>query len=260
MTARILCIGGSDSGAGAGIQADLKTVMALGGYATTAITMLTAQDTHGVQAVMGVPAAFLRAQIAVALNDPGADVVKTGALHDAEAIGVLAALLAPAGLPIIVDPVLAATSGRPLLAPAAIDALVRTLLPLAALVTPNVPEAALLTGRPIPDLAGMHDAAAALLATGVQAVLLKGGHMPGDIVTDLLATAGGITIFEHARLVSRHTHGTGCTLASAIATGLAQGMTLTAAITRARRYVHDAIASAPGLGGGAGPLNHAVRL
>ena len=256
MRGRVLVIAGSDSGGGAGIQADIKTVMALGGYATTAITALTAQDTHGVHGVHAVPPAFVRQQIALALADIGADAVKTGMLGDPALIEAVADALAGVGLPFVLDPVMVAKGGAPLLAPSAVATLKRHLLPLASLVTPNVPEAAALSGRAIDDVADMRDAAETLLSLGVPAVLLKGGHLTGPEVTDLLVTVDGTVTFTRPRIATRHTHGTGCTFASAIATGLAQGLTLQESASRARDYVQAAIASAPGLGGGHGPLNH----
>ena len=259
MTARVLVIAGSDSGGGAGVQADIKTAMALGAYAMTAITALTAQDTRAVHGVLAVPAAFLRQQIEVVLADIGADAVKIGMLGDAAAMGVVAELLMPAGLPVVVDPVMIAKGGARLLAPDAVAALKRVLLPVATLLTPNLPEAEILAGMAIPDLAAMHHAADALLTLGVPAVLLKGGHLPGDTVVDLLATPDGVTVIERPRVETRHTHGTGCTLSTAIAAGLAQGRALGDAVMRARDYVQAAIAAAPGLGKGHGPLNHAVR-
>jgi hydroxymethylpyrimidine/phosphomethylpyrimidine kinase len=258
MIGRVLVIAGSDSGGGAGIQADIKTAMALGAYATTALTALTAQDTIGVHDVHPVPLAFLRRQIEVVLADIGADAVKTGMLGDAAVIALVAELLAPAGLPFVLDPVMVAKGGTRLLAADALAALTQQLLPLATVVTPNTPEAEALTGRLIPDLAAMHRAAEALLTLGAPAVLLKGGHMPGDQVVDLLATADGTILFQHPRQATRHTHGTGCTLATAIAAGLAQGMALPEAVGRAESYVQAAMAAAPGLGAGHGPLNHAV--
>ena len=258
MKGRILVIAGSDSGAGAGIQADIKTAMALGAYATTAITALTAQDTLGVHGVMPVPPEFLRQQIAVVLADIGADAVKTGMLGDAATIELVAELLSAAGLPLVLDPVMVAKGGAPLLAMDAVAALKRALLPLATVLTPNVPEAEILAGMAIPDLAAMRHAADALLTLGVPAVLLKGGHLAGETVVDLLATPDGTIALERPRLPTRHTHGTGCTLATAIAAGLAQGMGLTDAVLRARAYVQAAIAAAPGLGAGHGPLGHAA--
>jgi hydroxymethylpyrimidine/phosphomethylpyrimidine kinase len=260
VTGRVLCIGGSDSGCGAGIQADVKTVMALGGYATTAVTMLTAQNTLAVSNIHHIPLAFLREQIEMVLSDIGADAVKTGVLVDEATISLVAEILGPTGLPIVIDPVIVASTGAKLITPGAMTMLIRVLLPIAALLTPNVPEAEVLTGIPIQDVAAMQRAADVLLTLGVPAVLLKGGHMRGETVTDLLATPDGVTVFEHPRLESRHTHGTGCTLASAIATGLAQGLSLNESVERARRYVHAAIAAAPGLGAGSGPMNHGVRI
>ncbi len=255
--ARILVVGGSDSGGGAGIQADLKTVMALGGYATTAITALTAQDTRGVHAVHPVPPEFVARQMALALDDIGADAVKSGMLGDAAIIHAVAGVLQGRGLPLVLDPVMVAKGGSPLLDPAATEVL-WLLIRMATVLTPNVPEAEALLGHPIPKHEAALEAAAALLRRGAPAVLLKGGHLPGPIVQDILATPAGITVLQSPRIDTRHTHGTGCTLASAVATGLAQGLPLPQAVDRARRYVHAAIAAAPGLGTGHGPLNHAV--
>jgi hydroxymethylpyrimidine/phosphomethylpyrimidine kinase len=262
MRGRVLTIAGSDSGGGAGIQADVKTITALGGYAQTAITALTAQDTRGVRAALPVPPGFVQAQMRAALEDIGADAVKTGMLVDAAIVAAVSEVLEaePSRLPLVVDPVVLAKGGRPLLDPAALGALKRRLLPLAALLTPNVPEAELLTGLAIRDEAAMRHAAEALLTLGVPAVLLKGGHLPGAEVIDLLMTEAGPRIYRSPRVPTRHTHGTGCTLASAVATGLAQGMELAAAVARARAYVHAAIVAAPQLGAGHGPLNHAVTV
>ena len=258
---RVLAIGGSDPSGGAGIQADLKTIAAYGAYGMTALTALTVQDTTAVHEVMVLPAGFVRAQIAGVMADLGADAVKTGMLGDAAVMtAVCDALAAAAPVPLVVDPVLRATAGPRLLAEPALAVLIRRLLPMATLLTPNLPEAEALTGMEIPDLAAMHRAAAALRELGVPAVLLKGGHMTGTTVVDLLATADGIEAFAAPRLDQRHTHGTGCTLASAIASGLAQGMALRDAVLRARGYVRAAIAGAPGLGAGHGPLNHAAWL
>jgi hydroxymethylpyrimidine/phosphomethylpyrimidine kinase len=254
MVGRVLVIAGSDSGGGAGIQADLKTVMALGGYAQTAITALTAQDTRGVQAVMPVPPDFIRAQIRAALDDIGADVIKTGMLGDAAAIEAICDELPD--LPLVVDPVMIAKGGASLLAGAALATLKARLLPRATLITPNLPEAEALTGRVIDSEASMRAALDDLLRLGASAVLLKGGHLPGDDLVDLLATGQGVRAWHDLRIATRHTHGTGCTLASAIATGLGQGMSLVDAVSRARDYVRDAIRAAPSLGQGQGPLQH----
>ena len=262
MQGRVLVVAGSDSGGGAGIQADLKTIAALGGYAMTAVTAVTAQDTSGVRGILPVPADFVVAQMRAALDDLGADAVKTGMLGDAATIAALCDVLdaqAP-HLPLVVDPVLAATGGQRLLAAEALSVLRARLLPRATLLTPNVPEAEVLTGRTIHDEAAMQAAAADLLRAGARAVLLKGGHLPGETVTDLLVTPEGAHTLRARRIASRHTHGTGCTLASAVAVGLAQGMALEKAVRRARAYVLATIAAAPGFGAGHGPLGHMVTL
>ena len=255
---RVLIVAGSDSGGGAGVQADLKTVMALGGYGATAITALTAQNTLGVQGVLPVPPAFVQQQMRSVLDDIGADAVKTGMLGTADMVAAVAEVLRGAGLPVVVDPVMVAKGGASLLDRDAVAALVRDLLPLAAVLTPNVPEAEALLERGIPDHAAARDAARALLDIGAHAVLLKGGHLSGPVVEDILATPDGIEVIRSARIETRHTHGTGCTLASAVAAGLAQGMALRDAVVRAGAYVHAAILAAPGLGGGHGPLWHGV--
>ncbi len=257
---RVLAIAGSDSGGGAGIQADIKTIGALGAYAATAITALTVQNTLGVHAAMAVPPDFVRRQIEAVMTDIGADAIKIGMLGDSATIeAVCDALTAYApGVPVVLDPVMVAKGGQSLLAAQAVDTMRRHLLPRSAVITPNLPEAEALTGLTIRTEAGMRVAAAAILAMGVPAVLLKGGHLNSDTVTDLLATAAGIEAFSAPRIQTRHTHGTGCTTASAIAAGLAQGMTLRDAVVRARRYVRAAIASAPGFGRGHGPLDHTV--
>jgi hydroxymethylpyrimidine/phosphomethylpyrimidine kinase len=262
MIPRILVIAGSDSGGGAGIQADIKSVMALGGYAMTAITALTAQNTRGVAAVMGVPPDFLRAQIDCVMADIGADAIKTGMLPDAASIEVVAAFArgAGAGLPLVVDPVMVATSGDRLQAEEAVTALKTRLIPRATLITPNIPEAEILLGAVITDAEGQIRAAEALLALGCAAVLVKGGHLMGATVTDVLATARGVVRYEGPRIETSSTHGTGCTLASAIATGLAAGLGLEPAIRQARGYLVAALRAAPGLGNGHGPLGHGVTV
>lgn len=262
MRGRVVVCAGSDSGGGAGIQADIKAVLALGGYAATAVTALTAQNTLGVQGVVGVPPDFIRLQIGSVLTDIGADAIKTGMLADSPTIDAVCDALAEyaPGIPLVADPVMVAKGGHRLLAEDAIATLAARLLPLAALITPNIPEAEALTGQSIVTVADMHRAAEALLRRGVAAVLLKGGHMTGGIVTDLLATSDGAETFESPRLATRHTHGTGCTLASAIACGIARGLTLRAAVVRGRAYVRAAMLAAPGLGAGHGPLGHGVTI
>jgi hydroxymethylpyrimidine/phosphomethylpyrimidine kinase len=262
MNGRVLIVAGSDSGGGAGIQADIKTVTMLGAFAATAITALTAQNTEGVHGVLPIDPAFIRLQMEVVLDDIGADAIKTGMLHDAPVIEVVTAVLEERAtdVPLVLDPVMVAKGGAPLIQTDAIESLKRRLVPRAAVLTPNLPEAEILCGQKIPDLAAMREVARALLGLGCRAVLLKGGHLPGDTVHDLLATSSGIREWQNPRIDSRHTHGTGCTLASAIAAGLAQGMTIEEAVERARDYVRRAIASAPGFGRGHGPLNHAHPL
>ena len=258
---RVLIIAGSDSGGGAGLQADLKTVTALGGYAATAVTAVTVQNTLGVTGVLPVPADMVTAQARAVLDDIGADALKTGMLGDIAMVETVAAILDSAvGIPAVVDPVMTAKGGAALLATDAMDAVRRLMVPRARLLTPNVPEAEALTGLGITNLDDQRRAGEALLALGARAVLMKGGHLHGERVTDLLLTPEGETLFESARLETRHTHGTGCTLASACAAGLAQGLTLEAAVARAWAYVQEAIARAPGLGRGHGPLDHAWTM
>ncbi len=262
MKGRVLVIAGSDSGGGAGIQADIKAITALGAYAATAITALTAQNTLGVHAIHPVPLDFLRAQMQCVLEDIGADVIKTGMLGDAATIDTVCDVLEQAApdVPVVVDPVMVAKGGAKLLADAALLTLKRRLLPRAAVLTPNLPEAEALCGFPIRDLADMRHAAETLLTLGVPAVLLKGGHLEGEELVDLLATEAGVEEFSARRIPTRHTHGTGCTTASALAAGLASGLNLRDAVIRARAYVRAAIAAAPGLGAGHGPLGHGVTV
>ena len=256
---RVLIIAGSDSGGGAGIQADIKAVTALGGYAMTAITALTAQDTRTVHAIFDVPASFIAQQLRVVLEDIGADAVKTGMLHRADIIEAVVDALdtyAP-DVPLVVDPVMVAKGGAALLQPAAADALRKRLIPRATVITPNLPEAEVLSGMTVAVESDMAPASEQLLQLGPQAVLLKGGHLPGEALVDLLRDADGLQRYQDRRIDTTSTHGTGCTLASAIATGLAFGLPLREAVAQARSYVRKAIETAPGFGHGHGPLNHA---
>jgi hydroxymethylpyrimidine/phosphomethylpyrimidine kinase len=259
---RVLIIAGSDSGGGAGIQADIKTVSMLDAYAATAITALTAQNTEGVFGVLPIPPGFIRQQIEVVLDDIGADAVKTGMLHDAAVIETVAAVLRERaqGVPLVVDPVMVAKGGARLIDPEAIEVLKRLLIAHTDILTPNLPEAEILSGRTIGGVPDMQAAGETLLALGCRGVLVKGGHLSGETVSDVFVTAEGARVWDSPRLASRHTHGTGCSLASAIAAGLAQGLNVEDAIDRARAYVHGAIATAPGLGRGHGPLDHAHPL
>jgi hydroxymethylpyrimidine/phosphomethylpyrimidine kinase len=260
MRGRVLAIAGSDSGGGAGIQADIKTITALGGYAASAITALTAQDTKGVHGIHDVPAAFVRRQIEAVLKDIGADAIKIGMVHRADIIDAIADAIESLAkdTPLVVDPVMVAKGGAKLLDPTASHALKARLIVHATVLTPNIPEAEALTGLTAIDAASLTQAAAMLLTLGPRAVLLKGGHLPGDVVRDVLVTNDGAEVFESPRIASAATHGTGCTLASAIATGLAQGLSLRDAVLRARAFVVEAMRAAPGLGNGHGPLNHAI--
>jgi len=255
---RILVIAGSDPSGGAGIQADLKTAQAFGVYAQTAITAVTVQNTLGVTGNHMVPPAIVRGQIIACLSDIGADAIKTGMLGDAEMVETVAATLAEYApdIPLVVDPVMVAKGGSPLLDASAVSALKKKLLPLASLVTPNLPEAEVLTGIYPGSEHRVRNAAMVLKLTGVNAVLFKGGHGEGAVVRDVLWRGDDFTPFESPRIDTRHTHGTGCTLATAIACGLAQGLELPGAVGRAIAYVQDAIRTAPGLGQGHGPLNH----
>ena len=257
---RVLIVAGSDSGGGAGVQADLKTVTALGGHAATAITAITVQNTLGVQAVHPLPVDLVLAQARAVLDDIGADAVKTGMLGDVAMVEAVAALLAATGLPAVIDPVMVAKGGAALLAPEAVAAVRERLVPQAALLTPNAPEAAALTGLEVETPDDLLRAGERLLGMGAQAVLMKGGHVRGDRVVDLLMTGAATTRFESGRIASRNTHGTGCTLASAIAAGLALGHPLETAVAEAWAYVSEAIRRAPGLGHGHGPLDHGWPL
>ena len=258
MKGRVLVIAGSDPSGGAGIQADIKTVTALGGYASAAITALTVQNTLGVKAVHQVSPDFIRDQIIAVLEDIGADAIKIGMIGDPGAAHVIAETLQvhAVDIPIVLDPVLVATSGDALAGSGMAQVLMETLIPMSAVVTPNAEEATALTELRIENPDDLACAGIILREAGANAALVKGGHLEGDIVTDVLVAEPVSTKFENPRLESTSTHGTGCTLASAVATGLAQGMELKPAVARAIRYVHKAIETAPDLGGGAGPLNH----
>lgn len=254
---RVLIIAGSDSSGGAGIQADIKTVTCLGGYAMTAITALTAQNTLGVSGVLPVPPDFVRAQADACLDDIGADAIKTGMLGDSSMIDCVAGIIEKAGVFTVVDPVMVAKGGHPLLAAQAVEMLKSRLLPLADLLTPNTPEAEALTGLSIADEAGMRAAAEALLDLGAGAVLMKGGHLDtGAEVVDLLVTRAAVHRFAAPRIDTPHTHGTGCTLASACAVLMREGRPLEEAVGLAKDYIGGAILMAPGLGRGHGPLRH----
>ena len=259
---RVLIIAGSDSGGGAGIQADIKTCAAFGAYAMTAVTAVTVQNTLGVQAVEMMPASLVKAQIEACLSDIGADVIKIGMLGTKAIIETVAEAVDELDAFVILDPVAVATSGDALLQEDAVTALRETLLPLVDLVTPNVPEAELLTGLKIDDVDDLTKAGDALLTRGVYAALMKGGHLDGKSVVDVLVSEEGANIMSGPRIRTRHTHGTGCTLASAVAANMALGLDLDEAVMRAREFVFEAIRTAPGFGSnkGHGPLNHGLAI
>ncbi len=257
---RVLIIAGSDSGGGAGIQADIKTVTMLGGYSATAIAAVTIQNTLGVTGVHPIPLQVIEAQARAVLDDIGADAIKTGMLGDAAVVELAARLIESSGIPAVVDPVMVAKGGQALLEATAVSAVRERLIPVSGLLTPNAPEAEALTGLLVETTDDLRRAGGRLLELGAQAVLMKGGHVPGDRVVDVLMTRFDETRFETGRIDTRHTHGTGCTLASACAVGLAQGMSLDHAVARARDYVLEAIRRAPGFGAGHGPLDHGWPL
>jgi hydroxymethylpyrimidine/phosphomethylpyrimidine kinase len=254
-----LTIAGSDSGGGAGIQADLKTFHQFGVFGTSVIVAVTAQNTQGVRAIEAVSSSLVRAQLDVLAEDLPPAALKTGMLADDALVHLVAdAVRANGWGPVVVDPVMLATSGQRLLTQAGESAVRDALLPLAALVTPNLDEAAILTGRPVPDVPAMERAGADLLALGARAALVTGGHLAADPLTDVLVTRAGVRRYRQARLATRSTHGTGCTLSAAVTAGLALGRPLETAVADALDFVHRAIEAAPGLGGGRGPLNHTV--
>ena len=257
---RVLIIAGSDSGGGAGVQADIKAVTAMGGYAATAITAITVQNTLGVHGVHPLPLDLIEAQARAVLDDIGADAIKTGMLGSTAVVERVAAILDSCAAPAVVDPVMIAKGGQALLPDEAVAAVKALMIPSAALLTPNAPEAEALTGLTVTDLDGQRRAGEALLRMGARAVLMKGGHVSGQMVIDLLVTPTGETLLEGPRVETRHTHGTGCTLASACAAGLAKGLPLEAAVAEAWAYVAEAIRRAPGLGQGHGPLDHGWPL
>ena len=258
--ARVLSIAGSDSGSGAGIQADLKTLSALGCYGMTAITALTAQNTTGVQAIHGVPAVFLKAQLQSVLDDIGVDAVKIGMLHSPDVVEVVAWAIDHYGLKqVVLDPVMVATSGDRLIAQETVAVLVSELFPRVQLVTPNLDEASLLLQKNLSQIDELQPAGLELLAMGAQAVLLKGGHVQGDVLCDVLHQLGtDARVFQSTRIHSRNVHGTGCSLSSAIAAYLALGHDMHTAVEQARAFIRQAIASGAAVktGEGHGPLNH----
>jgi hydroxymethylpyrimidine/phosphomethylpyrimidine kinase len=256
---RVLIVAGSDSGGGAGIQADIKSVTALGGFAMSAVTAITVQNTLGVFDVHPIPLKTISDQITCVVNDLGADVIKTGMLGSVDTVETVAETLDACArtIPRVIDPVMVAKGGHRLLEDKAVSAVRSLLVPQCALLTPNAPEAERLTDTSVDGINGQRRAAEKLLNLGATAVLVKGGHIPGRTFVDLLATHTGERFFEATRIDTTSTHGTGCTLASSISALLAQGIELEEAVERARAYVFEAIRRAPGLGQGHGPLDHA---
>lgn len=259
-TGRVLIIAGSDSSGGAGLQADIKTCAAFGAYSMTAVTALTAQNTVGVHRVEAVSPDMVRAQIEACVEDIGVDVIKIGMLASEEIIRTVHAAIEPLDAFVVLDPVMVATSGDPLLEEGAVAALKELLVPISDLVTPNVPEAEILTGLSVTDTDDLSKAGQALIEMGSYAALMKGGHLKMKSIVDVLVSDEGASVMTGPRLYSRHTHGTGCTLASAVAAGMALGATLEEAVLSARDYVFEAIRTAPKLGQGNGPLNHGLAV
>jgi hydroxymethylpyrimidine/phosphomethylpyrimidine kinase len=254
-----LTIAGSDSGGGAGIQADLKTFQQFGVFGTSVIVAITAQNTRGVRAVEAVPESMVSAQLTALAEDLPPAALKTGMLAEAGLVRTVARAIRENGWShLVVDPVMVSTSGARLLATEAEEVVREDLLPLALLVTPNLEEAAILTGRVVHDLTSMERAGATLMRYGARAVLIKGGHLPSGDITDILVTPAGLRHFTHPRIQTTSTHGTGCTLSAAITAGLALGRPLEAAVADGLDFVHRAILAAPNLGAGHGPLNHSV--
>ena len=254
-----LTIAGSDSGGGAGIQADLKTFHQFGVFGTSVVCAVTAQNTQGVRAWQALPPALVTEQLDAVADDLPPQAVKSGMLGSAEVVAAVAAGIARRRLPhYVLDPVMVATSGDRLLDAAAERLLVERLVPLAELVTPNLDEARILVQQDVTTPEAMERAGRVLLERGARAALIKGGHLPGDTIVDVLVSAGGVRRFTHPRIDTTSTHGTGCTLSAAVTAGLAHGRALERAVEDALDFVQRAIAAAPGLGRGRGPLNHFV--
>ena len=261
LKSRVLIIAGSDSGGGAGIQADIKTVTALGSYAMTAITAVTAQNTRGVKKITPIPTKNIQKQITMVLDDIGANGVKIGMLHNTSIIKCVYSILRKYKLKnIVLDPVMISKSGTKLINNSSIRYLKKLLLPMSNLVTPNIPEAEALTGYSISNKKEMIKAAKKILNMGSENVLLKGGHLKNKMIFDILATKQGIKVFTKRKIRTKNTHGTGCTLSSALATCLSQNKNIVKSCEISIRYVDKAIASAPGYGKGFGPLNHLVSF
>ena len=261
LKSKVLIIAGSDSSGGAGIQADIKTVTALGSYATTAVTAVTAQNTKGVKKIISIPSKIVQKQITMILDDIGTQAIKIGMLHNPDIIKIVYKILKKYKLKnVVLDPVMIAKGGTKLISNNSIKHLKKIIIPLCTLVTPNIPEAEVLTGYSISTKEDMIKAAKKILSMGSKNVLLKGGHLKNKMIFDILATKKGIKIFKKRKIRTKNTHGTGCTLSSALATCLSQKKNIIKSCKISLKYVDRAITSAPGYGGGFGPLNHLVSL
>jgi len=261
LKSKVLIIAGSDSSGGAGIQADIKTVTALGSYAMTAITAVTAQNTKGVKKIISIPTEIVKKQITMILDDIGTHAVKIGMLHNTDIIKSVYKTLKKYKLKnVVLDPVMIAKGGAKLISNSSIKHLKKLLLPLCTIVTPNIPEAEVLTGYSISSKEDMIKAAKTILNMGSKNVLLKSGHLKNKMIFDVLATKKGIKIFKKRKIITKNTHGTGCTLSSALATCLSQKKNIVKSCKISLRYVDKAIISAPGYGKGFGPLNHLVSF
>jgi hydroxymethylpyrimidine kinase/phosphomethylpyrimidine kinase len=258
---RVLTIAGSDSGGGAGIQADLKTITVLGGFGMSVVTALTAQNTLGVLGIHEVPAEFVAAQFDAIATDIGIDAAKTGMLATSDIIRTVAQKIRQYKIEkIVVDPVLVAKGGASLIREEAKATLIAELIPLALVLTPNIPEAEVLSGIRIENISDMKDAAQIIHKLGATNVIVKGGHLLGDQAEDLLYDGKGFVVFSSPRFETGDTHGTGCTFSAAIATALACGIDVPSAITEAKRYITEAIRKSWRIGGGHGPTNHLAPL
>jgi hydroxymethylpyrimidine/phosphomethylpyrimidine kinase len=259
--ARIMSIAGSDSGGGAGIQGDIKTITALGGFATTSITAITAQNTLGVNKILNVPEEMVEAQILSVLDDIGTDAIKIGMLSNEKIILCISNLLSKINksIPIVLDPVMVAKGGHKLLDIGAEKALIENLMPLCSIITPNIPEAEVITGKEINNIKDLERTGQEIIKMGINNVLMKGGHLTDNNLTDILISKNKTDYFYSTKIITKNSHGTGCTLSSAIACGMGQQMNLYSAVERAHAFVNKSIKYAPNLGKGNGPLNHLIN-
>ena len=259
--ARILSIAGSDSGGGAGIQGDIKTITALGGFATSSITAITAQNTLGVNKILNVPEEMVEAQILAVLDDIGTDAIKIGMLSNEKIILCISNLLSKINkkIPIVLDPVMIAKGGHRLLDIGAEKALIKNLMPLCSIITPNIPEAEVITGKKINNIKDLERTGQEIIKMGINNVLMKGGHLTDNNLTDILISKNKTDYFCSTKIITKNSHGTGCTLSSAIACGMGQKMNLYSAVERAHAFVNKSIKYAPNLGKGNGPLNHLIN-